>query len=527
MDRRKFLSLLSQTGLSLAATPAVNLALAPAALASIRKKKLSTSVEKHRVVIIGTGYGGAVAARRLSDAGVDCLMLERGIRWPIREDGNTFPTWHKPDERCAWLKNSPQFPLAPPALFRKFPGLIERINGVGMDIIAGAGVGGSSLVNGAMYVKPPKNAFERIFGSLLNYDQMAKYYSTVSTEIGISSIPDDVLASERFRAARIFLEHATKAGLKTERFFSATDWDIVRDELEGDVVPSFTVGEGMYGINSGAKKSLDRNYLARAEATGRVEIYTLHDVKQIYSEGSGFVVECHQLDLQGDPIRRKLIHCEKLFLGAGSAGTTRLMVRAKWRGDLPRLNSHVGKHWGNNGDRLFARIALKEKTLVRQGAPAAVRLTHFENSIAPLTFVHGPAPLRVETRALLQLGMGIPDQLGEFRYNAIRDEAVLHWSRQNDQTAVQAMRSVMKNITKENGGAWVDMGYLTQAHTYHPLGGMVMGKACDPYGHVYGYDNLYCVDASLIPGSAGCVNPAWTVASVAERCVERLLDEVA
>ena len=52
--------------------------------------------------------------------------------------------------------------------------------------------------------------------------------------------------------------------------------------------------------------------------------------------------------------------------------------------------------------------------------------------------------------------------------------------------------------------------------TVHPLGGMVLGKACDLDGRVFGYQNLYVVDGSLIPGSTGCANPSLTIAALAE-----------
>jgi cholesterol oxidase len=52
---------------------------------------------------------------------------------------------------------------------------------------------------------------------------------------------------------------------------------------------------------------------------------------------------------------------------------------------------------------------------------------------------------------------------------------------------------------------------------------MVLGKACDLDGRVFGYHNLYVVDGSLIPGSTGCVNPSLTIAALAERIMDQLL----
>ena len=53
----------------------------------------------------------------------------------------------------------------------------------------------------------------------------------------------------------------------------------------------------------------------------------------------------------------------------------------------------------------------------------------------------------------------------------------------------------------------------------HPLGGMPLGFATDMHGRVLNYDNLYVIDASLIPGSTGAVNPVLTTVALAERCM--------
>ena len=61
--------------------------------------------------------------------------------------------------------------------------------------------------------------------------------------------------------------------------------------------------------------------------------------------------------------------------------------------------------------------------------------------------------------------------------------------------------------------------------TYHPLGGMVMDKACDLYGRVHGYPRMYVMDGSLLPGSCATANPSWTIAALAERNIQRLIAE--
>ena len=59
----------------------------------------------------------------------------------------------------------------------------------------------------------------------------------------------------------------------------------------------------------------------------------------------------------------------------------------------------------------------------------------------------------------------------------------------------------------------------------HPLGGHALGFATDLYGRVKNYDNLYVIDASLIPGSTGAVNPVLTTVAIAERCMATIIEE--
>jgi cholesterol oxidase len=61
-------------------------------------------------------------------------------------------------------------------------------------------------------------------------------------------------------------------------------------------------------------------------------------------------------------------------------------------------------------------------------------------------------------------------------------------------------------------------------HT-HPLGGAVLGLASDIFGRLKGYNNLYCLDGSMIPGFTSCANPALTIAALAERNMETILSE--
>lgn len=487
-------------------------------------QQIPTSERTHEAVVIGSGFGGAVAALRLAEAGVETAVLERGRKWTVAPPYDTFPRMLSPDKRSAWLSHSTQFPGLPFRVFSKYTGLVERVKGDGMDVIVGAGVGGSSLVFGGMFLQPSQALFHQVFPQI-PYSEMADvWFPKAKQGIGAAKIPDAILASQKYLSTQKYLQQAAAAGLDGQKIDCAVNWNVVAAEMAGAVPASASIGESVLGMNSGAKNSVDRNYLPAAEATGNVTILPLHVVKSIAVGPLGYDVTCDRIDEQGNVVEYVIVHCAYLFLAAGSMGTSKLLVKAKTLGTLPALNPHVGKHWGNNGDRLFMRI-LWQSTGAPQGGPACAAIFHHNNPVAPVTFEHGPNPLGIDLHLMAMLGMGIPQGEGHFTYDPGADKTTLHWPVDADLAARQAMKVTMDQLNAASGTiATIDMN-LVDRYTYHPLGGAVLGKACDLYGRVLGHPKLYVVDASLIPGSTACCNPAWTVTALAERCMAKIVAE--
>lgn len=512
------------------------LALAGASALPVR----TTVEERHRAVIIGSGYGGAIAAYRLAAAGIPNVVLERGRRWPVTPAGDTFPPFLRPDRRSSWFTPTPVYPGMPPAVYQPYAGLFEKVYGQGMNVICGAGVGGLSLVDGVM-LQPAEGPFTSVMPSEVDYGEMAdRFYPLVRSQIGVGSIPDDVLAHERYTGTRLFLDQARRAGLPAARLDEACDWDVVRAELSGAAVPSASIGEYLTGINSGARTSVDRNYLARAEATGLTRVRPLHVVTGVTADGQGgYVVRADHIDTDGAVLERVTLTTGAVFFAAGSMGTARMLVRARETGDLPLLDGQVGRHWGNNGLRLFLRALVPEPTGARQGGPTSVGITRWDGP-DPVTIEFGPAPFPVETHAMPLPGIGLCAPVGRFEYRPATGDVELVWSADGDRAAREAILATLRQLVVATGwppvpslplptdpllalAAAAPYGLLDlnglEAYTFHPLGGAVIGQACDGYGRLGGYRGLYVVDSALIPGSTGACNPALTVAALAERCM--------
>lgn len=485
--------------------------------------------EPVEAVVVGSGFGGAVAALRLAQAGVRTVLLERGRRWTVTAAQDTFATLPNPDGRAAWL--SPTAVVGAPTPIDIYPGVLERADEHGISVYAGAGVGGGSLVYNGVTYQPTRPLFDRVFGGALDYDEMADvYYPRARNVLRPSPIPEDILASDFYLGTRAFLQEAANAGLPARLLDLNVDWNVIREEIQGLRAPSALVGEFWYGNNSGFKNSLDKNYLAQAEASGYLDILPLHVVTDIEdAPGHRYTVKCRQIDESGMTVREVEFNCGHLFLAAGSVGTTKMLVKARAKRTLKKLNRHVGEIWGNNGDFFGMQVGLPP-TNPSQGGPAASAIEHHDNPFGPTVLLQFPQWDETREGALLSLGMGIAPPKGSFRYDRATDSVRLTWPGADPDIArvneAAAHTYDVLNRANTNEHYQPSTAFVAGGATAHPLGGAVLGRACDRFGRVEGYKHLYVVDGSLIPGSTGCVNPSFTIAALAERCMECLVPEV-
>ncbi|GAA6616097.1 GMC oxidoreductase [Scytonema sp. NUACC26] len=479
-------------------------------------------------IVIGSGFGGAVAALRLAQAGIHCLVLERGRRWQITPAQNTFATLRAPDGRSSWLSSVAVF--GEPVPIDVYTGVLELLPEDGINVYAGAGVGGGSLVYNGVTYQPTQANFERIFPKKISYEQMNEvYYPRVRSLLNPSPIPFDILQTDYYRAARVTLEQAANAGLVGKRLDVNLDWNVIRQEIAGEIVASAIAGEFWYGNNSGCKNSLDNNYLKQAEQSGFAQILPLHVVTDISEvPNQGYTVVCNEINQQGQTLQTHTFFTKQVFLAAGSMGTTKLLVKAKAKGNLNRLNDDIGMYWGANGDTFGVRVGLPP-THPSQGGPAAIAIEDYSNPIGPIASLTYPQWNETREGSLYHLNVGISPAIGSFRYEPSSDSVKLTWPKNNLEVikARQAADLTFSTLNKANttGQYTPSTDSVVDGGTAHPLGGAVLGKACDYYGRVKGYEGLYVVDGALIPGAAGAVNPSFTIAALAERCLEKVIQD--
>ncbi len=490
-------------------------------------------------LVIGTGYGSSVTALRLAEQGHSVTMLEMGQLWNTPgKDGKLFCTPIKPDERAMWFKDHTKAVLTTigtiiPTSF-KVPvsaGILDVISSPNMDVYVGRGVGGGSLVNLAMLITPYKDTLERILPSSISVNEMLNtYYPRARAGLNANIIRQAYYETSAYhRYARVACAHAAKAGFASRTVTSGYDFNYMEKEDAGTVPKSALGNEAAFGNNCG-KNSLDKTYLAKALGTGRVTIQPLTEVKLIERAGDGrYVVSTQTIDVAGHVVATRVISCDRLFLGAGSMGTSHLLLKSRALGGLPDLNQHVGTRWSSNGE-IFMVKNVGTLTGGKQSTVPATVIDAIDHRQQKVLSMNLGIPIGIETFQTSHITMTRTPELGNFSYNAQTQASTLNWSASAKTEPVLSARSVYDKINKANGswyskanfGGKTDVG---DSSTYHPLGGCPIGLATSDVGEVLGYPGLFVMDASLFPDSL-IANPALSTTAMAERNIERIIDRM-
>ncbi|MFE3449953.1 GMC oxidoreductase [Nonomuraea sp. NPDC059194] len=487
-----------------------------------------------QALVIGTGYGGSVAALRLAQAGVEVHMVEMGMAWDTPgPDGKIFCNTLEPDHRSYWLRTRTKAPLN---YFLGFPidrnisrytGILDAEEFGGITVYQGRGVGGGSLVNGGMAVTPRRENFGAVLPSV-NADEMYDvYYPRANAGLGVGAVdPAWFDSTPYYQYARVGRKHAQRSGFPFVFVSDVYDWDYMKQEAAGTVPKSALAGEILYGNNHG-KKSLQKTYLAQARATGRVAISPLHQVASVApAAGGGYTVVIDQLDTNGETTATKTVTADRVFFAAGSVGTSKLLVKLKATGALPGLNDEVGKGWGDNGNVMCGRANhLWDPTGKLQ---STIPCAGIDNWAAGGAFAEvAPLPTGIETYASFYLSITRNPNRARFTWNAATGAVELNWQTAWKQPSIDMAKTIFDRINAKEGTIYrTDLFGVYKIWgdhlTYHPLGGVVLNRATDNYGRLPGYPGLYVIDGSLIPGNTS-VNPLVTITALAERNIEKII----
>ncbi|MFB8419475.1 GMC oxidoreductase [Streptomyces albidoflavus] len=527
------------------------------------------------VLVVGSGFGGAVSALRLTEKGYRVGVLEAGRRFTRA----TLP-------RNSWdLKNY----LWAPAL-----GLfgIQRIHLLGnVMVLAGAGVGGGSLNYANTLYVPPKPFFtDPQWGAITDWqDELKPYYDQAQKMLGVrlnpTTTPSDVhlkAAAEKMGVGDTF--HMAPVGV----FFGdgkdasgesrAKPGEEVPDPYFGGAGPSRRAcsecGECMTGCRHGAKNTLNENYLYLAEKAGAT-IHPMTSVVAVTEDSrGGFAVRTLPTNAKRKG-RGRTFTARRVVLAAGTYGTQTLLHRMKDTGLLPHLSEKLGTLTRTNSeglvgaqttDRRYRKAHGTEKVDFTKGVAITSSVhpndsTHIEpvrygkksNAMGGLTILQVPYaenssrvagflancakhPLLVlrslsnrrwSERTIIGLVMqSLDNSLTTYRKPKGIGKGLLT-ARQGhgapNPTQIKEAGEAATAIAAEiNGFAGSNIGELMGTPlTAHFLGGCPIGATADegvidPYHRLYGHPGITVVDGSAVSANLG-VNPSLTITAQAER----------
>ena len=515
------------------------------------------------VVVVGSGFGGGIAACRLAETGRSVCVLERGRRFG-REDFIESP-WDAPSMLFHHRVN-------PDGLFD-----VRLMRDV--TVITAAGVGGGSLIYANVQLPAPDDVFERGWPRAIRAPELVPWYKLTEDALDPHATP----AEPELDKVRAFAAAGRHAGKTADLLPIAVHFGESRQHPFSGVAQEGcqNLGRCNLGCPVHAKNTVDITYVARAEAHG-AEVHPRHLVTELAPpERAGGRWRVGYRTLDGG--ERGSVEAATVVLAAGTLGSTRLLLRNRRR--LPALSPALGSRFSGNGDALgiafdpaagdvrHARndygpvmtskldyTADRQLIIADGGLPAnfdvlldvargakvirgwrrwllALRhaLTHLGWSDQPVRPRHVRIPeRRSDTDSLVFLMIGRDAADGRMRLTRLCRRLDVRWSRAGSaQLFADLERSAHELAAAAQATPFyaLEGGVLDTFATVHPLGGCPMADdpadgVVDDLGRVHGYDGLHVLDGSIVPTALG-VNPSKTIAALAERGAHRLAETVA
>ncbi len=514
-------------------------------------------------VIVGSGFGGSVAALRLVQKGYRVALLEQGRR--------VTPADMQEADR------HPHKFLWEPAL--RLKGYFSQVHFQHASVFRGVGVGGGSLVYAAVLLRP-KAAFYQAedWRHLADWQrELAAHYDTASHMLGVTPNPCHFAMDQQLKqTAEVMGKGETFGTVQQGIFFGQSEQP---GEARFHEDPFFNgagphrvscnfCGKCVTGCAVGAKNSLDKNYLYLAEKRG-LTIFPEHKVTRIEPLRRGYLVRAETTSKQG---HRRWFKANKIVLAAGVLGTLELLFRCRdeW-GTLPDVSPMLGARVRTNSEALVASMAKAKGVDLTRGTTISSDFypdesTHItQNRLAPahnlMRFYFGPMvdDANPGRRARRTLGAIIKAPWQSTRawrdrnwhkkttlltvMQSANNEMAMTWQRARFWPVKSKLRTLpgrgkmaptylpvanaaARAFAAESQGEAQSIlmeSVLNRSLTAHILGGCPMGShaldgVVDVQHRLFGYPDILVTDASAIPVNIG-VNPSLTITAMAERAM--------
>lgn len=515
------------------------------------------------VIVIGSGFGGAVTSCRLAEAGLRVLVLERGRRW----GPDTFP--RKPGDPWVWDPVHPE---------RKNGWLDFRVQR-GVSVAQGAGVGGGSLIYANVVIEPPAALFDEGWPEAIGFAELKPYYQRVDAMLRPRLVPETQLPPrfKLLREAGAAVGHANRFrpmplavtfddewnGENGSAARHSKTWINEHGREQGTCVHC---GNCYLGCQVNARNTLDLTYIARAELRG-AEVRPLHVVRAIAPNGPGYRVDYDRIE--DDRLVPGYATAERVIVSAGSLGSTELLLRCRDQfRTLPRISPALGSHWSANGD--FLSISIQQQPVNPTTGPTITAALDFLDGLDGGKFFVQDGGFPDFFRAIVEgelkfdfrnlqfsvmvfslawvlrrqghlanmmpwFGQSVDASdgrlyLGRSALAPWRRKLKLDWNVRRSKPTIDAMVAMHRELARATGGrilAPLLWTLLKSLVTPHPLGGCRMADTAESgvvnhRGEVFGYPNLFVADGSVIPRAIG-LNPSKTISAVSERIAAHIL----
>ena len=523
------------------------------------------------VVVIGSGFGGSVTALRLAEKGYRVAVIEAGRRFddPSSDDPARR---HLALPKTSWRVR--RYLWAPPLGMTG----IQRIHllrgqrGARVLVLAGAGVGGGSLVYANTLYEPPRPFFDDPqWRDITDWRaELAPHYDQAKRMLGVTVNPtmtpaDAAALRVATRMGREHTFHLTPVGVH----FGGRPGTQTADPYFGGAGPRRAActecGSCMTGCRAGAKNMLTENYLYLAERMGAT-VFPLTTVSAVRpkARAGGYAVDVAATG----PGRgnRRTITAEQVVFAAGTYGTQKLLHRMKATGTLPGLSARLGFLTRTNSEAILAAERFGSAGDDHSRGVAITSSFHPDDDthIEPTRYGPGSNAMGMLRTFLIDGGGRVPRWLKFFGVALARPLVAVRllnlrgWSKRmvvalvmqsrDNSVTVSSRRSVwgwglrseaghgepnptwipiahrvVRMLAEElggiAGGTWLDLFNIPT--TAHFIGGCAIGDSpesgvIDAYHRVYGHPGLHVVDGSAVSANLG-VNPALTITAQAER----------
>ncbi|KQY23105.1 cholesterol oxidase [Cellulomonas sp. Root485] len=513
---------------------------------------------EYDVVVVGSGFGGSVAALRLVEKGYRVLVLEAGRRFT----DETLP-------RTSW--DVSRFLWAPRLGWLG----IQRIHVLpDVVVLAGAGVGGGSLNYANTLYRPTSDAFYRDpqWADLTDWRaELAPFYDQASRMLGVVDNPTCTPADEVVRKAADDLGVGHTFRLAPVGVVFGPPGEVVPDPFFGGAGPSrrgcLECGECMTGCRHGAKNTLPTNYLYLAERAG-ARVVAETTVTSIRPRGQEWEVRTTRTGRRGG---NRTVTAGQVVVAAGTWGTQELLHRMKATGTLPGLSDRLGVLTRTNSESLGGAATRWRGWRRRPDMTRGVAITssvHLDDHthLEPVRYGRGSNLMGLLSTVLTDGGGRVPRPV-RWLGNALRHPGQVaslvlglgSWSQRTviglvmqtggasitvrprrtwrgttrltsspgegepNPTWIPAANAAYRRMAAHLGGfAASSLGEVADVPmTAHFLGGCTIGRSAadgvvDPYHRVFGHPGLHVVDGSTISANLG-VNPSLTITAQAER----------